>query len=531
MKKWLIIVLMLLFTLVGYAQEETVIPDDEETIPAEVPAKNELIPKVGAGGISFGNTIEEVKNVWGKPEFEYELFEVYQIEYRFFYRGKIRNYFNLFFTKNDEDKYILKSIEVVYLYKSATGVDMQLKQDLSIDDISVQKINEIYGKPKKIGNPHIGYRYLYNEYQLEFQFDEEEKIHKVVINNYQPKKIEEKTKTEEKVEIVEEKEYIPTLEEIATLTGHSDGVYYITYSPIGDKIFSTSKDNTIKVWDAETKEEITTIEGFTETVRNIAFSPDNKQFAVAGGYYDDENLEYKSGFVQIYDTETYELIKEIKDFSYYVQGLCYSPDGSFLAAGSGNYDYENYKFTGGIIKLIDTGNYEITDTIETSNIVLSLKYSPSGKFLITGNGDDYLAVLDAENNFDEIAATEGGYAGDACNVIFFDSENQYFVTIDNLYNIVFYDLNNFQASNYFNPRHGKTYALSISNDNKYIITGGSDNAVRLWNAGNLEETDIVESHTDLVQHASFSPDNKYIASSSEDGLIKIYEIKMIEKEE
>jgi WD40 repeat protein len=45
-------------------------------------------------------------------------------------------------------------------------------------------------------------------------------------------------------------------EQECTLTGHSGSVYSVAYSPDGKHLVSGSYDNTVKVWDAQTRKEV-----------------------------------------------------------------------------------------------------------------------------------------------------------------------------------------------------------------------------------------------------------------------------------
>ena len=45
-------------------------------------------------------------------------------------------------------------------------------------------------------------------------------------------------------------------EQKCTLTGHSGSVYSVAYSPDGKHLVSGSYDNTVKVWDAQTRKEV-----------------------------------------------------------------------------------------------------------------------------------------------------------------------------------------------------------------------------------------------------------------------------------
>ncbi|MBN3881361.1 MAG: hypothetical protein HWQ42_34940 [Nostoc sp. JL23] len=65
------------------------------------------------------------------------------------------------------------------------------------------------------------------------------------------------------------------------LEGHSDAVYSVAFSPDGKTIASASSDKTVKVWDAVTAKEITSFKGHSDAVIGVAFSPDGKTIASA----------------------------------------------------------------------------------------------------------------------------------------------------------------------------------------------------------------------------------------------------------
>ena len=71
---------------------------------------------------------------------------------------------------------------------------------------------------------------------------------------------------------------------VSTLEGHSEGVTSVCYSPDGSKIASGSWDETVRVWDAATGALISTLEGHTHIVASVCFSPDGSK--IASGSYD-----------------------------------------------------------------------------------------------------------------------------------------------------------------------------------------------------------------------------------------------------
>ena len=60
---------------------------------------------------------------------------------------------------------------------------------------------------------------------------------------------------------------------LQTLEGHSLDDFSVAYSPDGTKIISGSRDNTIKIWDANTGDCLQTLEGHSDWVRSVAYSP------------------------------------------------------------------------------------------------------------------------------------------------------------------------------------------------------------------------------------------------------------------
>ena len=62
--------------------------------------------------------------------------------------------------------------------------------------------------------------------------------------------------------------------EIALITGHTESINSVAFTPNGFTIASGSDDNTIRLWDAHTGEHRQTLKGHTGCVSSVAFSSD-----------------------------------------------------------------------------------------------------------------------------------------------------------------------------------------------------------------------------------------------------------------
>jgi WD40 repeat protein len=82
----------------------------------------------------------------------------------------------------------------------------------------------------------------------------------------------------------------------SVLTGHSDTVCSVAFSPDGRRVVSGSDDSTIRIWDAETGETmIGPLQGHSDSVTSVAVSPDGRRVVFRLSRSDDSNMGRRDG--------------------------------------------------------------------------------------------------------------------------------------------------------------------------------------------------------------------------------------------
>ena len=180
-----------------------------------------------------------------------------------------------------------------------------------------------------------------------------------------------------------------------------------------------------------------------------------------------------------------------------------------IAIGSGEGKIEVWDTTTG--KKLSTlrefgGKMRLPDYITTTNHALTLKFSPDGTRLATGNLDTTVQLWDTTSG-EELIVFQKPIEG-----------NMWSVSRGNGKDII----NNPMK----NERNGRPSTLAFSPDGKLLACGSNDSTVKLWNSDTGELFATFTGHLSTVNSLSFSPDGNTLASGSADGTVRFWDIKL-----
>ena len=124
-----------------------------------------------------------------------------------------------------------------------------------------------------------------------------------------------------------------------TLTGHTDGVAAVGWSPDGSRLVSGGNDRTIRIWHPTPTQHDTTADHPTDRVLAVGWSPDGSRLVSGGGDGTVRVWEAGSGRLQYtlprrgIGTLTRRLLNMSSGHTGGVAAVGWSPDGSRLVSG------------------------------------------------------------------------------------------------------------------------------------------------------------------------------------------------------
>jgi WD40 repeat protein/tRNA A-37 threonylcarbamoyl transferase component Bud32 len=298
--------------------------------------------------------------------------------------------------------------------------------------------------------------------------------------------------------------------------GHSAVVTHVVFSPDGKRLAGVGGDQTVRLWDVDTGQEIRILRGHTGHVYSVCFSPDGKRLASAGA---DQT-------VRLWDASTGQAVRTVQVPTGPVTALVFSPDGKRLASAGADQT----------VRLWDASTGQAVRALKgRAGDVRCLCFSADGTRLASAPGGPHLAdnagevkVWATETGQEVRTLTQpGGFAG---SVAFSPDGKRLAITSHHVRDVQLWDTETWHAVRTLfigNPTH--IYSVCFSPDGQRLASVAGDQLVRLWDSKTGREISAFRGHTHHVLNVCFSPNGKRLATASADKTVRLWDADMEHK--
>ena len=298
------------------------------------------------------------------------------------------------------------------------------------------------------------------------------------------------------------------------VTGHSDNVNSVAFSPDGLSLASGARDQTVRLWDVATGAQKQILGKHDKYVSCVAFSPDGQ--SVFSGGWDNKIKQWKIG-TPFTDISGGKFDKHQS----YVLSLSFDPDGQHLASGSNDKTARVFAAA--------TGASSVTATLPDG--VASVVYSPSGARLAGACLDGKVYVWDAASlKLLHRLVAPNAPASQQFAAVFLDNDTLAAAGKDGKIRVWALHSNTLLAT--LSTDEHEVYSLAYDANRRLLAGGGADHQVHFWSVhsvklakgGNVAPLLTIPSQGNTVRAVSFSPDGGLLASGSWDFNIYLWQL-------
>jgi WD40 repeat protein/TPR repeat protein len=289
--------------------------------------------------------------------------------------------------------------------------------------------------------------------------------------------------------------------EFLRLNGHADRLTYAAFSPDGQRIVTTSFDKTARIWDAATGREIMQLAGHMDRVNSAAFSSDGRRVITAS--YDKT--------ARIWDAATGREVLRLSGYTELVSFAAFSPDGRRVVTASYDKTARIWDALTGRQMLMLSGH---TDRVNSAS------FSSDGQRIVTASADKTARIWNASTG-QQIAVLIGHT--DRLTYAAFSADGQRIVTTSYDKTARIWDAATGRELTRLNGHTDFVEGAAFSSDGRRVATAADDQTVRVWDASPDGESTLLSGHTETVVSAAFSADGRRVVTASTDKTARIWD--------
>jgi WD40 repeat protein len=282
------------------------------------------------------------------------------------------------------------------------------------------------------------------------------------------------------------------------LRGHEAEVLSACYSPDGAYILSAAADETVRVWDAHSGQQLLCLrEPSFDEYTWAAYSPDGSR------------MLFGSWTIQVRDALNGRQLLGLEGHEAWICNAGYSPDGSRIVSGAQDKS----------IRVWDANSGQELLCFQTPESVRCVSYSPDGKRIVAGLFDKTVRVWNAHSGEEVLCLS--GHTSLVHDVSFSPNGSCIVSAGDSTARV--WDAHHGRELLCLEGHEGWIGSVSYSPDGSRIATGSYDKTVRVWDARSGRQLLCLNGHDSCVTSVDYSPDGLHIVSSSKDKTVRVWD--------
>ena len=232
------------------------------------------------------------------------------------------------------------------------------------------------------------------------------------------------------------------------------------FSQDGRRFLSAARDDTVRLWDTETRYCLGTFEGHTMEVLGLAWSPD-EHYVLSGGY---------DTSVRVWDTKTTRCLHVLKGHTSTTYSVAWSADQARVLSGGGDGSIRVWQ--------VKTGKL-LRELIGHESQVCVVAWSPDSHRALSGSDDKTVRL---------------------------------------------WDLTTGRCLSVFEGHTNFVWSLAWNKDGATAISAGGDGSVRVWDLETGRCLRVLTGHTALVNELAWDANGRYALSCSRDKTVRLWDV-------